>query len=106
MFPIILVDLEGDLALSVRDTGPQVLLGEDGLEGVEDYRPFVQLVQDRLHSGAKAAGAGQTPEPPPADQLQALVLIQALQHARLAPPSGRCAASAEAPSVIRHGSAP
>jgi hypothetical protein len=27
-FRIVLVDLEGDLVLSVRDTGPQVLFGE------------------------------------------------------------------------------
>jgi hypothetical protein len=33
-FRIVLVDLEGDLVLSVRDTGPQVLFGEGVGEGV------------------------------------------------------------------------
>jgi hypothetical protein len=31
-----MVDLEGDLVLSIRDTGPQVLFGEGVLEGVDD----------------------------------------------------------------------
>jgi hypothetical protein len=37
-FRIVLVDLEGDLVLSVRDTGPQVLVGEGVLDGAENDR--------------------------------------------------------------------
>ena len=37
-FRIVLVDLEGDLRLSARDTGPQVLFGEGVGEGVENDR--------------------------------------------------------------------
>ena len=77
-FRIVLVDLEGDLVLSVRDPGPQILFGEGVLEGAENDRPFVQLVQHRQHGGAKPAAVGQTSEPPCADQLQAFAFIQPL----------------------------
>ena len=72
---------EGDLVLSVHDAGPQVLSVKVSWR-VWKRPAFVQLAQDRQHSGAKPAGIGQTPKPPAADQLQALAFIQALQHPR------------------------
>jgi hypothetical protein len=109
-FRIVLVDLEGDLVLSVRDAGPQVLFGEGVLEGVEDDRLFVQLVLDRQHGGAKPAGVGQPSDPACADQQQAFGFAQALWHARPGPAlrarERATAASTEARRAVRHGSTP
>src|SRR5215469_18635720 len=104
LFRVELVDLEGDPVLGVRDTGPQVLIGERALEGVEDDRPFVQLVQDWQDGGANRAGIAQVPNPLCADQPQAFAFTQALYRAR--PGAVFRAARIEAHGVVRHGSTP
>jgi hypothetical protein len=57
-FRIVLVDLEGDLVLSVRDPGPQVLFGEGVLEGARMVllHSAGRLAQGRRTTGSGAAG--------------------------------------------------
>jgi hypothetical protein len=76
---IVLVDLEGDLVLSVRDTGPQVLFGEGVGEDVEDDRrpTSCSLYTTGNTVGPKPADVGQPCDPPCADQQQAFGFVQA-----------------------------
>ena len=97
------MDLEGDLVLSVRDTGPQVLFGEVSARvwKTTDDRLSCSLYRTGNTVGPKPADVGQPSDPPCADQQQAFGFAQALQHARPGPAlrarERATAASTEAP---------
>src|SRR5215469_557257 len=57
-----LVDLEGDLILSVLDPGAQVLARWAILRGAEHDRPVVQLVVDRKHGQPETPGEDEPPD--------------------------------------------
>src|SRR5689334_20989034 len=68
-FRIGLVDLHGNLVLGVRDTGTQVLFGEEGPVGGENDRSFMDLVLGRQRHRPVPAVVNQAPDPCGAEQL-------------------------------------